>query len=80
MWFKAILWPLLCVLLSLVLVRVAKPAIDGWPDSLDAEDVNTPALEWLKVLELAAVLCKCAAACSYVRFLSVTVSAQACGP
>lgn len=80
MWFKAILWPLSCVLLSLVLLRVAKPAIDGWPDRFDADDVNTPALEWLKVLDLAAVLCKCAAACSRVRFLSVTVSAQACDP
>lgn len=69
------------MVLSLMLVHVAKPAIDGWPCSLDDEGVNTSALEWLKVLELAAVLCKYPTACSYVIFLPVTVSAhQAGGP
>ena len=81
MWFKAILWPLLYMVLLLVLVRVAKPAIAGWPDSLDDEDVNTPAMEWWKALELAAVVCKYPTACSYVSLLSMTVTAhQACGP
>jgi len=81
MWFKAILWPLLYMVLLLVLVRVAKPAIAGWPDSLDDEDVNTPAMKWWKALELAAVVCKYPTACSYVSLLSMTVTAhQACGP
>jgi len=70
MWFKAILWRLLFMVLLLALVCVATPASSGWPKSLD-EDVNTPALEWLEVLELAAVVCKYPTACSCVRSLSV---------
>jgi len=68
MWFKAILWRLLFMVLLPALVCLATPAISGWPESLYDEDVNTPALDWWKVLESAAVICKHPSACSCVRF------------